>query len=583
MGTLNLDSNGGTALFGPCGHADAGRRLTLAEPGLHALDVHEDSRLEVLDLRDCGPQDALHLQLSQLPALREIYLPELAEGAVIHLFHLELPPTLKIHGAIAELDADWQAGTLRLAARHRAWHGARLLGRNANTADLASRQEAECSLAVVMNPTVLPVALELTGTEEWLLADAGPLERCVVHGPPRVRLDNTGALASLALKAPSAVDVQGAGALFSVGSSAAEDEEAGYQVTLRGNTASLTLTGGWDDVQLHTPQLRRLALDRARQLVLHHCRYLDEVALPNGQAVDCYGSVPAPLLHQARFFMDEATLSETLSRIEAGETDLLGGVLKVLSRRYTAQAAFHGLTALVRLAESGIAPADLWECRRTLSAWHCRSRRKRQPAELQDVHYHRADTRWQWELPADRQDEGMLADLRLWALCVESSAAAKSYTATLRDATCQRGRNDRLAYVLRAATADAAQPVLIRLTLEVLSSLYGSDAWPRASFDRAHQGLTGYLPRLLSAAPITVAEYQAVLCAIAELTPWAQWQRQLTTLLRLAPGQTRALLMSLSRQPDDWLSWRLPETYPTDEQRQAARQQWVQMALMPVS
>jgi len=95
---LTLDSSGGAALFGPCGNGDQGRRLVLEAPGLRALDLHDDSLLEVLDLRGCGGQHHLHLQLDRLPQLRELHLPTLTAGAVIHLFQPALPRTLRIQG-----------------------------------------------------------------------------------------------------------------------------------------------------------------------------------------------------------------------------------------------------------------------------------------------------------------------------------------------------------------------------------------------------------------------------------------------------------------------------------------------------
>ncbi|AMD00291.1 50S ribosomal protein L11 methyltransferase [Halomonas chromatireducens] len=160
------------ALHGPTGNADQGRRLVLNELRLRALDLHDDPALEVLDLRGCGRQHYLHLQLDRLPHLREIYLPCLAEGAILHLFNLDVPASLTVHGRVREIDADWQKGTLRLTHRQRSWEGVQLLGHDAKPDDLVDPPLA-FPLNVVLSSELLQAAtmdgaLCLSGQGEWM-------------------------------------------------------------------------------------------------------------------------------------------------------------------------------------------------------------------------------------------------------------------------------------------------------------------------------------------------------------------------------------------------------------------------------
>lgn len=600
MSHLTLDSSGGAALFGEAGNADDGRRLTLDDQHLRALDIHGDRQLEAIDLSGCRADVCLHLQLSELPVLRRVYLPAGGEGAVVHLFALTLPPTLEIHGAVAELDADWQAGTFSVRASQRAWPSARLLGQDALAEDLAPNAGAEDSLAVVMNPRVLPDELTLAGDMQWLVASAARVTRCTVAGPPRVRLDDAVSLVALTLSGAGKVEVRRAAALEHAEAEEEQKHGIGGGLTLHGNTPALSLTGSWGCVRLHTPNLARLALEHADRLALHHCRYLEDVSLADDQAVDCYGSVPAPLLHRARFVIDEATLGQTLTRVEDGETDLLDGLLDAMARGETPHAVFHCLTSLRRLAEKGVDPERLWQCRRTLSANQCRSSRKRKQPGLAEAHYQHADARWHWTFPDDRQDEGLRDDLHLWALCAPHSEAARRYGVTLRKAVyAKKGRldQDKLVQILRLATAESAPQAIAELALSVLAKLYGNDTLPGVNLAREHEGIIGYLPRLLSVPGISEAEHQAVLCAVLEMTSGDDLAQRAGQLLRLAPGQTRALLMTLSRQPDAWLSRYLaPTAYlplpafmrsrsgvsaQEARQIQAVRQTLMQLALMP--
>ncbi|WP_075878610.1 hypothetical protein [Vreelandella massiliensis] len=608
MDPLTLDSNGGTALIGPCGNAEKGTRLVLAEPNLRALDLHEDGQLEVLDLRGCGAQDYLHLQLNQLPNLREIHLPALSKGAIVHLFSLSMPRTLMVHGVVYELDADWQTDILRLTSEQAPWKGVRLLGHEAKTHDMALRWGWSCPsnlskpspvatpsplpLTVVINPTILPSALHLSGEGEWLITDASPLTQLVIDGPQRVRMNKATALETLSMHTLGVCETQGLEALTEVKGAFARSRQAPSErapmplrhgsrkhLTLRGNMKNLKLTDAWDHVQLHAPRLERLTVSWAKHLALYHCDALTDVALPDGLPVDCYGSVPTPLLHQARFFIDEATLKQSLKRLEAGEIDLLEGVLNVLSQRYAPQAAFHSLTTLLHLAKQGMALDALWQCRRTLSAWHRQGGRKRKRPSLRDGDYQRVDTRWGWEFPADRLDEGLNADLQLWALCASESEHAKAFRKTLLKEAMKRNN---LGYFVRAATAENAHPALIALMHEVLVSLYGSGQWPQLSLPAMQKGTARYLPRLLKEESLDQAQRQAVLHAIAEMTPWASLPQQLAELLQMYPGPVRALLMTLARQSDDWFQWRLPG-FPTSKNIREVQQQFMQLALMPPS
>lgn len=599
MDFITLDALGGCALTGSVGNADDGKRLTLTLPNLRALDLHEDERLEVIDLRQCGEQAYLHLQLDRLTRLHTLYLPPLTGGAVVHLFSLMMPPTLRIYGAVCEVDADWQVGTFRHTAVKAPWKGVCLLGRDASdevfapihqTHDVAPTYST--TLTVVLNPAVLSAQMTLCGAGEWLLTDASPIACLTVNGPPRVWLHNAKALQRLAIQSVSVVEASGLDTLANVTGLTETNKTA---LTLRGNMHRLALNDSWGHVQLHTPRLTLLELGQAAHLTLYHCRTLHAVSLPTGVSVDCYGSVPTPLLDQARFFMDEATLQQSLARLDAGEADLLDSVLRALSQRISPQAAFHSLNVLLALAKQGVDPAALWTCRRTLNARQ-RSHKRQRPM-LSEADYQRADLHWVWDLPADRLTEGLTADLTLWAHCYQSAcieegvidgvmgdskskdsrASAAGFRTTLLKET---QAPDKLGDLLRAVAMDQASAVLTTLATEVLVTLYGHGEWPRWQLPAPQEGVTRYLPRLLNQEGITPQQHQAVLVAIANLTPWARLPQQLARQLAMSPGPVRALIITLARQPDRWFQRRLPR-YSSERQMSEVKQQLMQLALLP--
>ena len=588
-----LDSNGGTALHGPCGNRDDGRRLVLREARLRALDLHDDPVLEVLDLRSCGRQHDLHLQLDRLPRLREIHLPRLAGGAILHLFNLDVPASLTVHGRVREIDADWQQGTLRLTHRRRRWEGVRLLGHDARPDDLLDAARA-LPLNVVLSAELLRAAapegeLRLVAPGEWYLAEASPLTRLMLDGPGGLRVSRAHGLESLQMLTPAHFEGEQLDALTRLDAGATRHHRSACEATqqglssagsvvLRGNMPSLTLRETWGDVQLHTPRLERLTLSAAASLTLHQCGRLDTVSLPDGLPVDCHGTVPTPLLNVARFFVDEATLKQALRRLEAGEHALLDSVLTMLPQRAGAASAFHALALLLQLAERGYDADALWHCRRQLAAWQMVPRRRRQRTRLTAQDLARADAAWRWELPRDRLDEGMLADLQLWTLCSACSDDARAYRKTL----LASGKEiEKFQWILRFGSRPDAPAPLRQLMLEALvkkQAAGGLLGWVGGSGSRVPHR---YLVRILTHEPLSADQRHALLGAISEMAPWEELPQLIVTLLKRHPGPVRAFLMALSRRPDHWFSRRLPG-YLSDQRLRQARLQLTQLALMPV-
>lgn len=590
---IALDSNGGTALHGPCGNQDSGRWLVLHEARLRALDLHDDPALEVLDLRGCGRQHHLHLQLDRLPRLREIHLPRLSGGAILHLFSLQMPASLTIHGNVREIDADWQQGTLRLTHSQRGWEGLRLLGHDALPQALSAAGASESLLTVVLDPALLDAMaddgeLRLRGNGEVHLADASSLERLVVEGPTRVSIRKAVTLTSLRLIGTRRfegvhldglewVDAGMGRCRVNACDSRPDDVPSGGFLTLRGKMGALTLADAWQEVQLHAPRLESLGLGWARALVMHHCGRLERVSLPEGLPIDCHGTVPTPLLHVARFYVDEATLKQALTRLEAGEHALLESVLTMLPQRAGAASAFHGLTTLVRLAEQGFDAEAIWQCRREISAWQRISHRRRQRLAITEQDLNRADGIWHWELPRDRVDEGMRADLRLWALCHPHSAKARAYRKTLMD-RCRDGQ--KLQLILRFGCRADAPPPLHALMLDALVKAYGSSSLP-ARLDQSEGKINHhYLVRMMARNSLTDEQRHAVLSAISDVAPWEALPEVVSQLLQQHPGPVRAFLMALSRRPGDWFQRRLPG-FVGAARMQKARCYLTQLALMP--
>ena len=238
-----------------------------------------------------------------------------------------------------------------------------------------------------------------------------------------------------------------------------------------------------------------------------------------------------------------------------------------------------GLSTLVRLAKQGIALNALWQCRRSLSGWQRSSARKRKRLSLTHQDYQRADKRWTWQLPVDRVEEGFSADLHLWALCMPHCSDARAYRKTLLKEAQKR---DGLAHLLRVATMEQGLPALGELATDVLVSLYGQGEWPRLSLPNGQAGVARYLPRLLRARDLTPMQTTALLNAIANLAPWTSLPALLAHQLAYNLGPARALLMTLSRQPDEWFRWRMPG-FPSSQAITAAKQQLLQLALVPAS
>ncbi|WP_144439625.1 hypothetical protein [Halomonas chromatireducens] len=338
---------------------------------------------------------------------------------------------------------------------------------------------------------------------------------------------------------------------------------------------ALTLVDEWGEVQLHTPRLERLALSGATSLTLHNCGHLETVSLPEGLAIDCHGTVPTPLLHVARFFIDEATLKQALNRLAAGENELLDSVLTMLPQR--AGAAFHGLTSLLQLAEQGLDAQALWHCRRMIAARQMMPRRRRQCIQLTDQDLARADGAWRWDLPRDRVDEGILADLQLWALCSPHSTDAQTYRKSLV-ASCNEGQ--KFQWIVRFGSRPDALSPLRQLMLEVLVKQQACGTLSLCLGGQDNTVNHRYLVRIMSHEPLTAEQRNALLGAVSEVAPWEELPQLVTTLLQRYPGPVRAFLIALSRNPDDWFHGRLPGRVGATRIRQA-RLQLTQLALMP--
>lgn len=585
--TLAIDACGGAVLRGRCGNADDGRRLVLAEAALRALDLHADSRLEVIDVRGCGADDAaFHLQLDSLPGLRELWLPARETGAVIHLYSPGLPRSLRIHGALSHLDADWQAGQLLLSSDSQPWQGAMLWGHDANAGALEQLCQPQ-ALNILLVPGLWAtgrLSLQAAGTLH--IADTDTLEQLRVEGPVALRLGRGPALTTLSLV--EVIDFEGeqldrlAQVDAGPGIEQAQDLAAALagpapacDLKLRGRMTGLRLLDGWRHVQLHTPALRTLALNRAESLSLHFCAQLETVGLPATISLHCEGTLPAPLIGKASFHVDEATLSQALARLEAGETALLPGVLAMLARTRGGNEVFHALKVLERLAGLGLDADALWQCRRELAAWQIR--RHQQLPALGRSALQRGDRRWEWPLPRDRFDEGIAADLQLWSYCQRQSTVAAAWRTVLLREIAQGQR--KLPVLVRLAARPQTDPVLTRLLIDAMVSIHQKEAGKDYFL---HHPCGGHrkLLRLYAHWPLTTQEREALLSAIVQLQPWQNLPQALPQLFAPAPALVRHHLMQLGRREDNWL-YRWLGDRPSAAAIRQARQWLLQLALLP--
>lgn len=597
---LTVDNTGGLILNGSHGNQDEGRCLALADPRLWALDLHDDPNLEVLDLRGCASDRAMHLQLDRLPALRELWLPETGRGAVIHVFQLQLPVTLTIHGRVSEIDADWQSGTLRSVRRGKPWHGVKLLGSDGQ-ADFQSLNTevpgSTSTLNIVLNPGLLTDTLCLTAPGDWLLIDASPLQAMRIDGPRRVDLRKAARLETLQVCSSTHVRGEGLDTLHSLDTGTGQHRAAADDVatqtspgspglTLQGNMTHLCLGDRWSIVQLRTPRLESLRVGWLDTLDLHNCSAIKLLDLPTGVHIHCEGSLPIPLLDAAELDLDvaqvyinELTLQKAIEDLEAGDQELLPKILKILALGGARRTHFRRLAILLQLARKGLDLQAIWACRCTLLGLHMPRRSEKTPQA--DSDRHEVDRFWDWNLPREHEDEGLQADLQLWALCQTDCPRAKQYRDTLIRLMASNSI-DSLPHLVHLVLVDPRSKPLTSLLEEILLRL--SRKSPR-NLLHLPKTLAIQLPTLSQRLPQMDLQPKGRLAVIdicLSKAPWEHLGETIQRLFQIDAGYTRAALIRQARNDNDWLSSRIGGPFSTQQTIDSARQQLTRWALMPV-
>ncbi|CAM3958266.1 hypothetical protein VRRI112168_07715 [Vreelandella rituensis] len=581
-----LDGNGGVALHGRCGNALAGRALVINEPGLRALDLIEADHLEVLDLRGCESPQPLHLMLLNVPKLREIRLPLSQSGAVIHLSAEETPRSLTLHGPVSEMDAAWPGGSFRIEAPKRPWKDVSLLGADADPTALSNARES--GLTIALDNHALSAAVSLSGPTDWLVVNAHSLRDLTLTGSGRVQVQGASGLCCVNVLNGHTLHLEDTQALTTVSG-------VGRDLVVKGKLRELTVQGRWEQVQLHAPRLSAMTLAQGKRLTLYHCRRLTTVALPNGIEVDCHGSVPPSLLGQARFYVDEATVTQTLERLLEGEIELLPILLEVLSRRSAPLGTLHSLLALKQLAELGFDPDGIWACRRELSAHHLQGKQgshRNHKAKLRALA--RADLNWRWNFPQDRVEEGWQADLVIWEICQGHNDTANGYIDSMLKG-CEQ--EETLKRLIAYATRSQATPAVLTLMLQAMQWWISGPKGNSSETERLMEKESRLLRRLVATFKrehLQDTQRQQILAFITQTAPISALPTLLTSLMPHRPGMVRAQVMHMSRAPDEWFERRLrkfplgvrrrhPRPKPPNPRIQALRSQFVQLALMPAT
>jgi len=397
---------------------------------LQALSVEHAPALEALDLSRCSALS--WFSLADCPQLRRLILPATGPGVELHLA-FEAAPSLTIAGAVADLDLCWPGGSAT-APLGRARRGP-LMG--AQIAVLGEAEPIGAALVFLLGagqPVEGPVLEAWTAAREMTVV--GLSEPSHLRLPPGVTaalLQCLPSLQQLAVthaeslrieQAPALTDLRGHGGRLAMVKAAC--------------TAPLRIHGAWHHVTIH---------DGALQGVI--APLVEELSAPriaHGPSAD--GAI-------------RALLADALS----GDADAHVAILAWCRQVRTPRIAIGALQALQHLAEAGFAPEPLWQIRCTL--------RERLTGAGRPG--------WDWRLPADLQDRGWEADLRLWLACPGLPASALyGETPTIVPAHLAT-----LATVL-AAPASAAQAALLLplLQMALRSGSYGTRlALPEARMD----------------------------------------------------------------------------------------------------
>lgn len=385
--------------------------VTLDDPALRCLDVHNCPHLKYLDISQCRAD--LHLTVRGCPSLSRIRLAlEHQTGATVHIdFGEELHP-LKVIGRISELDACWTDGRFATSrAANKVTLDNAYIGPWEDMAVFAKHE-----LVVFQGKHRPDSTLHLAAEDvvrELIILDCPALE--TIKGGPHLEaltLENPKALKFISLSrgvghlrvshAPQLTDIQAQSCSVVL----VDDTGAAKGLALEGDCRHLALTDSG---------IERLDAPGVTNLELISCSALRYVKLHPLASTSVVGATRAVGLGLERLRLDESAVRDLAWRSREGDAEACQLLLDWCAEADNRKAWLDALTVLDELADQGFDKDWLWALRCRMHA-RCNRSRGRNTNKRSDP-LALARRVWHWDLPHDLAQRGWDADLRLWLAC----------------------------------------------------------------------------------------------------------------------------------------------------------------------
>ncbi len=555
-----------------------GQTLEVDEPGVFALDIIDAPNLEVIHLKRLKPHTRPHLVLSNLPRLQRIILPSGHPGAIVHFNSEKAPRPFVIAGMVSEIDAAWENTQLRLESAPNHQHWSRVICGHPDD----NLPEPAGNGLVILNGNMPANQDQLTlgPDNDWLLTDVAGLRhvqintrgKAVLQQIPDLRTVNSSGhgLTLDISQAPMLKRVSGVGERFTLHQKKQTERE-------------LTIADQWQHARIHSSRLQTLRFPNGASLALHHCNALHNVEVPLDADVECFGALPASLLHSARFYFDESSLNASFERLKNGDNSELPGILSILANAYEREQVVLSLQKLHALCEMGVAPDLIWNTRRELTTRHRdnRARNKRSNRPFNEAAMAKADLFWHWRFPEDLAPQGWEADLKIWEHCQPTVPAAADYGDIIACTCCD---DEALNTLIRLAGKSVDDTEVFRLTLRCMEDYLLKDEDFLLNRNRSqNHDPTMRLVMLLIGPRSGHEEERIVIAFLCNILPLATLVTSIPPIVHLCPGVFRSQLMALARKPKAWFQARTESLafYQRGRKLEEYRQRLMQIALAP--
>ncbi|WP_303292314.1 hypothetical protein [Marinobacter sp. SS5-14b] len=570
---ITRDSVGGASIVGFQGTA-----LEVDEPGVFALDILDAPNLETIHFKRLKSLKRPHLVLSNLAQLSNLVLPSGHPGAIVHYNAEKAPKLFVISGAVSEIDAAWKDVQTRLESAPGRQHWTRVV------CCPATHKPAEPSGngLVIVTGDMPPEhdQLALGADNDWLLLQVNGLRHVQVNTSGKVVLQQVPELRTINGSGHGlSLEVYDAPALKRI--SGTGERAIVYQ--RQAQAKELTIADNWKHARIHSKTLCSLNFPDGESLALHHCNALQQVNLPLGMDVECFGALPAPLMASARFYFDESSLNTCMDRFKSGEAGQLHGILSILANAHEREQVALSLQKIRELCELGVAPGLIWQTRRELAARHRDNRGKSKGAKrpFNEAAMAKADLYWHWKFPEDLAPQGWEADLKIWQYCQPTISAAADYGDII---ACTCSNDTALDSLLRLAADIRNGNDLFHLAIRCMVEYLNKGEDYLLNRNRSQQrDPTLRIVRLLIGDRATGDDKRTVIAFLCDVLPLKTLVQSVPPIVHLCPGVFRGVLMALARKPGGWFVQRIG-TFPFYKQGnkiEEYRRRLIQIALAP--